>query len=267
MNKVWIPKWLERLSIQEDFSEDTEKPSGVNYDMVERVIHETMKTSDKKEIIAAKTRLTQVIQHTIDSALVLQGTILDSQEHAISTWTGSAFLIQPNVAITNAHTVLGADLERGERSLVIVSLDGEQFYKIRVIAANTDIDVGVIELLDFPGHRYLKLGDSDLTEVGEMTIVLGAPEGWQNSANIGYLTNKNQTLDIGDLSWRNIDFIDAYISSGSSGAAVVDMDGNVVGIVIGIIGEHSKLGVGINAVIPINKAKKFLTENNILFEE
>ena len=256
MDSVWMPNWLLRLMDDEDDKE-------LDYEVIKKDV-ENMSGSGTMNVVAAKTRLTQVIDTTLESALVLQGTISDNTGNPISTWTGSGFLIQSNIAITNAHTLVEADMTRNEEALIIVSLDGEDFYKTRTLALNEEMDIGIIEILDFPGHQYLPLGDSDLVEVGEMIVVLGAPEGWANTATIGYIMNIDMTLESDDPSFKNIFFTDAFIASGSSGAAVVDMQGEVIGVIVGIIGEHSQIGVGVNAIIPISKAKELLMQNNIV---
>lgn len=257
--EMWMPKkWQKEFDIKV-LSEDI--------GIVDRVIKKVNSENYKKEIQSAKTPLTKIINSSLESALVLEGTILNSEGDPIKTWTGSGFLISENIAVTNAHTVLPADTERGERSIIIVSLDGDNFYKTEIIARDESLDLGIIKLLDFSSSNYLRIGNSDEVEVGEMIVVLGAPEGWQNTSTIGYIINKEQTLNIDNPSWSQLFFTDAYIASGSSGGAVVGMDGRVIGIVMGIIGAHSDVGVGVNTIIPSNKLRKFLNENNIPFGE
>jgi len=269
MDKIWMPQWLKRLEeydfIPQDKDLHVDLPSVVKEDPVENAIRR-IEAKPLKFKSAAKTRLTQIIEQTLDSALVLEGSILDNQDQAISVWTGSAFLIQPNIAITNSHTVVEPDTATGERALHIASLDGENFYEIKSIARDEGVDISVFEILDFPGHSYLTLGDSDSVELGEMIVILGAPEGWSNTTTVGYITNKYQSLEGGDPAWQDLIFTDAYIANGSSGGAVVDINGTVIGVVVGIVGQHSSIGVGVNALIPINKVKTFLSQNNIPYE-
>jgi len=264
--KIWEPKWLGKLKENELQDSDFHMKFTKTTDPISNVVENTNHEKETQEVTAAKTRLTQVIQTTIEAALVLEGTLLDNMGQSISVWTGSAFLIQPNIAITNAHTILVPDTQRGESVLHIVSLDGEDFYKVKVLARSEEIDISVIEIIDFPGTTYLTLGNSDEVEQGEMLVVLGAPEGWQNNASVGYVSNIDQTLDDADKSWQNLLFTDAYIANGSSGGAVVDMEGNVIGIVMGIIGSHSRVGVGQNALISIDKVKSFLTQSGISYD-
>jgi len=141
------------------------------------------------------------------------------------------------------------------------------YHEIKLLARDESIDISVFEIIDFPGHSYLTLGNSQLVERGETIAVLGAPEGWQNHVSTGIVSNTEQSIESGEESWQNLIFIDAFIANGSSGGAVVDMDNNVIGVVIGIIGQHSSVGVGVNAVIPINKVKGFLSDNNIAYQE
>ena len=270
VDKVWIPQWFDNACnlnvVPEGVSVHVQLSSiKLPENLVD--ISDIKQESYPSIEVCAKSRLTEVIDKTIDAALVLEGTILDGQGQAISTWTGSAFLIQPNIAITNSHTVVEPDISHGEKALHIVSADGEDFYEVRLLARDESIDISVFEIVDFPGVSYLSLGDSDAVDLGEMIIVLGAPEGWENNVNVGYVSNKGQSIESGKESWQDLIFIDAFIANGSSGGAVVDINGQVVGVVIGIIGRHSSIGVGVNAIIPVNKVKEFLSQNNILYQE
>ena len=78
----------------------------------------------------------------------------------------------------------------------------------------------------------------------------------------GRVSNIHQTLGQAAPSqaWRDIIFVDADILEGSSGGMVIGVDGKVYGIIMGVTGQHADIGLGENAVSPINKIKSILSK-------
>lgn len=268
MNKIWMPRWLAEIEKRHN-TIDNKKLHLDSDTIIEAAISSHKNSEPSSEIIikSAQNEVAQLIDVVIDAALVLEGSILDDKGEVKSLWTGSAFLIQPNIAISNSHTVLLPNTEKGEKAVYVVSLDGETFHDINVLAIDENIDISVFEIEGILSDTYLPLGDSDQVQVGEMIVILGAPEGWSNTATVGYITNKGQTIEEAGEPWSDLLFTDAYVSTGSSGGAAVNMEGAVIGVVVGIVGKHSDVGVGINALIPVNKVKKFLAQHHIPYEE
>jgi S1-C subfamily serine protease len=90
--------------------------------------------------------------------------------------------------------------------------------------------------------------------------VIGAPEGFHDTATVGRISNVHQGLgqDSPSAAWNDILFYDADILEGSSGGMLINMDGAVIGIVMGVTGKHADIGVGENAACPSNKIKGLL---------
>jgi S1-C subfamily serine protease len=109
------------------------------------------------------------------------------------------------------------------------------------------------------------LANSDLVEVGEQVAVLGAPEGWHDTATVGRVSNINQSLGSAAPSpaWNDVMFVDAKILQGVSGGMCVGTDGLVIGSVIGVTGILAEYGVGENVICPSNKIIKLLRSNKI----
>ena len=125
--------------------------------------------------------------------------------------------------VTNNHVVSGA-------KEIIVSLPDGRSLKGKLIGADelTDLAVVKVEAKDLPTAKF---GNSDQIVVGEPAIAIGNPMGleFQGSVTSGVVSAVNRTLDISDKLVKLIQ-TDAAINPGNSGGALVNADGEVIGI-------------------------------------
>ncbi len=153
--------------------------------------------------------------------------------------------------ITNNHVIAGA-------KEIIVSLSDGNSVNGTLIGTDemTDIAVVKVDVKDLP---TAELGDSDEVVVGEPAIAIGNPMGleFQGSVTVGVISALNRTLELND---RRVTLFqtDAAISPGNSGGALVNADGEVIGI------NSAKLAVtgveGMGFAIPINTVKAIVNE-------
>ena len=148
--------------------------------------------------------------------------------------------------VTNNHVVEGA-------KEIIVSLADGRTLKGKLIGADsvTDLAVVKVDAKDLPVAAF---GDSDKIVVGEPAIAIGNPMGleFQGSVTAGVISALNRTLDISD---RRVKLLqtDAAISPGNSGGALVNADGQVIGINSAKVAASGVEGMGFS--IPINTVR------------
>jgi len=153
--------------------------------------------------------------------------------------------------ITNNHVIAGA-------KEIIVSLSDGNTVNGTLIGTDemTDIAVVKVEAKDLP---VAELGDSDTVVVGEPAIAIGNPMGleFQGSVTVGVISALNRTLDLND---RRVKLFqtDAAISPGNSGGALVNADGEVIGINSAKLATNGVEGMGF--AIPINTVKSIIAE-------
>ena len=153
--------------------------------------------------------------------------------------------------ITNNHVISGA-------KEIIVSLSDGNTVNGTLIGTDemTDIAVVKVDVKDLP---VAELGDSDEVVVGEPAIAIGNPMGleFQGSVTVGVISALNRTLDIND---RRVKLLqtDAAISPGNSGGALVNADGEVIGINSIKLATTGVEGMGF--AIPINTVKMIVSE-------
>ncbi len=153
--------------------------------------------------------------------------------------------------VTNNHVVEGA-------KEIIVSLADGRSLKGKLVGTDevTDLAVVKVDADDLPVATF---GDSDKIVVGEPAIAIGNPMGleFQGSVTAGVISALNRTLDISD---RRVKLLqtDAAISPGNSGGALVNADGEVIGINSAKVAASGVEGMGFS--IPSNTVQAIINE-------
>ena len=153
--------------------------------------------------------------------------------------------------VTNNHVISGA-------KEIIVSLADGRSLKGKLIGADevTDLAVVKVEADNLPAADF---GDSDQIVVGEPAIAIGNPLGleFQGSVTSGVVSALNRTLDISDKRVKLIQ-TDAAINPGNSGGALVNADGEVIGINSAKVAAGGVEGMGFS--IPSNTVQNVIKE-------
>lgn len=153
--------------------------------------------------------------------------------------------------VTNNHVVSGA-------KEIIVSLADGRSLKGKLIGADevTDLAVVKVEADNLPAAEF---GDSDQIVVGEPAIAIGNPLGleFQGSVTSGVISALNRTLDISDKRVKLLQ-TDAAINPGNSGGALVNADGEVIGINSAKVAAGGVEGMGFS--IPSNTVQAIIKE-------
>jgi S1-C subfamily serine protease len=163
------------------------------------------------------------------------------------TSLGSGVIVSPEGwVLTNNHVV-----ERGARFRVQL-LDGREL-GAKVVGTDPSSDLAVLRLEGGEKMPFVPAGRSDDLLIGETVIAIGNPFGLAHTVTAGVVSavHRNFRHDGRTL----FDFIqtDASINPGNSGGALVNIDGQLVGINTAIVGERS---AGIGFAIPIDRARR-----------
>ncbi|ASQ45683.1 Do family serine endopeptidase [Legionella clemsonensis] len=165
---------------------------------------------------------------------------------------GSGVIVDPQngVIITNDHVIRNA-------SLITVTLNDGRRLKAKLIGGDSDTDIAVLKI-DAKNLKSLPIGNSDNAEVGDFVVAIGNPFGLNSfgnsqTATFGIISaTKRSDLNIEGL--ENFIQTDAAINPGNSGGALVNTNGELIGINTAIISPYGG-NVGIGFAIPINMAK------------
>jgi hypothetical protein len=131
---------------------------------------------------------------------------------------GSGVIIGNGTVVTNYHVVNGA------RSITVNFSDGRSFNCVGISSASKSIDIAMLTIKDSDGpHAEFSpnLGDPD---IGESVVAIGNPQGLSGTVSTGIVSGIRRDGD------RKLIQTTAAISPGSSGGALVDMHGRIIGI-------------------------------------
>ncbi|MBN1825162.1 MAG: Do family serine endopeptidase [Candidatus Eisenbacteria bacterium] len=171
------------------------------------------------------------------------------EEEMVQRGLGSGVIAtEDGYIITNNHVVADA------RDIAVLLSNGEE-YEAEVIGADPKTDVAVIRI-DAKGLPAARFGDSDALEVGEWVIAVGSPfsQSLNHTVTTGIVSAKSRTA-VGLADYEDFIQTDAAINPGNSGGALVNLDGEVVGINTAIA-SRSGGSQGVGFAIPINMARR-----------
>ena len=150
--------------------------------------------------------------------------------------------------LTNNHVVEGADE-------IEVVLNDTRKTRAKVIGTDPDTDLAILKI-ELDKLPVIVLGNSDELQVGEPVLAIGNPFGVGQTVTGGIVSalGRNQ---LGINTFENFIQTDAAINPGNSGGALVDVNGNLLGINTAIY-SRSGGSMGIGFAIPVSTAKQVL---------
>lgn len=151
--------------------------------------------------------------------------------------------------VTNRHVIAGAD------QITVTLADGRRF-DARVLGADSAKDIAVIRI-PAEGLIAVPLANSDALEVGDFVVAIGNPFGLGQTVTSG-IVSALRRRGLRQLADKELIQTDASINPGSSGGALVNLRGELVGINSAILGT-SGVNVGISFAIPSNAAREMLS--------
>lgn len=189
---------------------------------------------------------------------------IKNKTNAINWWTdeqyevtqgeGSGVIISKDgYIITNNHVISGA------KSVTVV-LSGGKEVTASIVGADDQSDIAVVKIDSKYVTSVAALGDSSKVEVGEFVVAIGNPLGQEfaGSVTFGVISAVNRTLDYSNGIQVPLFQTDAAINPGNSGGALVNKNGEVVGINTAKIAETGVEGMGFS--IPINYVKPIVSD-------
>ena len=172
---------------------------------------------------------------------------------------GSGVIVsEDGYILTNNHVIEGAE------GIEVVLSNGRK-YQAKVVgkdAGRQGTDLAVLKI-DGDGLPALPLGNSEELQTGEWVIAIGSPFGLAQTVTRGMVSAKGRTAsDIGIVEYADFIQTDAAINRGNSGGALINIRGELIGINTAIAtgGRFSQSNAGVGFAIPINLAKRIMTQ-------
>jgi Do/DeqQ family serine protease len=173
----------------------------------------------------------------------------DREDQAPQQGLGSGVIVSPEgYILTNNHVIEGA-------AEIQVTLSDSRRAIAQVIGADPDTDLAILRI-DLERLPVITLGNSDTAQVGDRVLAIGNPFGVGQTVTSGIVSalGRNQ---LGINTFENFIQTDAAINPGNSGGALVDVNGNLIGINTAIF-SRSGGSMGIGFAIPVSTARQVL---------
>lgn len=153
--------------------------------------------------------------------------------------------------LTNHHVIDGAQQ-------IEVDLQGPRTVNAKLVGSDPPSDLAVLKI-DESGLAPLALADSDKVQIGDVVLAVGNPLGIGQTVTLGIISAKGRRTGLSNGSFEDFLQTDAPINRGNSGGALVDGNGDLVGINSQIL-SPSGGSIGIGFAIPANMARSVLDQ-------
>jgi Do/DeqQ family serine protease len=168
-----------------------------------------------------------------------------------STSLGSGVIIdgKRGFILTNAHVI-------GRSGSIKVVLEDEREFDAKIVGADPDSDLAVLQIDSPTRLPSIEMGSSDDLMIGETVIAIGNPFGFSHTVTTGVISAVNRSIRSEERVFLDFIQIDASINPGNSGGPLLNINGDLIGINTAIYAKAQ----GIGFAIPINKAKKIISD-------
>jgi len=168
--------------------------------------------------------------------------------------SGSGVIISSDgYIVTNNHVVKGADN-------IEVILADKKSYKADVVGTDPSTDIALIKI-KADGLSPIKFGNSDNVRVGQWALAVGNPFNLTSTVTAGIISAKGRNIDLLHSNYKIESFIqtDAAVNPGNSGGALVNTQGELIGINTAIASENGQYA-GYAFAVPVNIVKKVVDD-------
>lgn len=165
--------------------------------------------------------------------------------------TGSGVIISPDgYIITNNHVINGAqDLS--------ITLNDNKIYTAKLVGTDEKTDIALLKIDADEELPYATFGDSDQAKVGEWVLAVGNPFNLTSTVTAGIISAKSR--DLSGVNAQSFIQTDAAVNPGNSGGALVNVNGDLIGINTAISSQTGSY-IGYSFAVPSNIARKVVED-------
>lgn len=165
---------------------------------------------------------------------------------------GSGVIVSPDgYIVTNNHVIEGANE-------IQVTLNDNETFTAEVIGTAPESDIALLKI-EKDGLKYLQFGDSNSIRVGEWVLAVGNPFNLTSTVTAGIISAKARDLNNNDNQFQSFIQTDAAVNPGNSGGALVNTNGELIGINTAITSQTGSF-IGYSFAVPSNNAKKIIED-------
>ncbi|MFH1132305.1 MAG: DegQ family serine endoprotease [Pseudomonadota bacterium] len=173
----------------------------------------------------------------------------EPRKHKANALGSGVIVSSDGLVLTNNHVVDKADE-------IWVVLSNNEKFKATVLGTDPKSDLAVLRLKGAPKLRPLPFGDSTRMRLGDAVLAVGNPFGVGQTVTMGIVSAKGRA-NVGIVDYEDFIQTDAAINPGNSGGALVNMNGQLIGINTAILSRSGGYQ-GVGFAIPSNMAKPIM---------
>ena len=174
---------------------------------------------------------------------------LERREQRTSLGSGVIIDGKRGLVLTNTHVIEKA-------SAIGVTLNDQHEFSATIVGMDPDSDLAVLKIDSQQDLPSIRMGDSDDVMIGESVIAIGNPFGFSHTVTTGVISAVKRSIKTAERVFHEFIQTDASINPGNSGGPLLNIDGDLIGINTAIYAE----GQGIGFAIPINRAKRIISD-------
>lgn len=210
-----------------------------------------------------KTDFTEAAEKTIHSVVHVKNVTLSTGNPSLADLmygrapqrrqlgTGSGVIISPDgYIITNNHVIEGSEQ-------LTVTLNDNKTYTAQIIGTDAKTDIAVLKIEADNDLPYTRFGDSDQAKIGEWVLAVGNPFNLTSTVTAGIISAKSR--DLSGSNKQSFIQTDAAVNPGNSGGALVNANGDLIGINTAISSQTGSY-IGYSFAVPSNIAQKVLRD-------
>ena len=174
---------------------------------------------------------------------------LERREKRTSLGSGVIIDGRRGLVLTNTHVVEKA-------TTISVALNDQREFEAAIVGMDPDSDLAVLKIQSDQELPAIQMGHSDDLMIGESVIAIGNPFGFSNTVTTGVISSVNRSIKTGERVFHKFIQTDASINPGNSGGPLLNINGELIGINTAIYAQAQ----GIGFAIPINRAKRIISD-------
>ena len=206
---------------------------------------------------AAETALNQVVHVKNVSYRTISNPIMEfiygyrggQQQQQIGTGSG-VIISEDGYIVTNNHVI-------NEAQDIEITLNNKKTYRAKLIGTDSKMDIALLKVDADEKLPYAVFADSDHVKVGEWVLAVGNPYNLNATVTAGIVSAKARNLDTGGI--QSFIQTDAVVNPGNSGGALVNTNGELVGINT-MISSNTGSYVGYSFAVPSNITRKIIQD-------
>ena len=185
--------------------------------------------------------------------ITLEDLMFGRKQDGMQIGTGSGVIVSADgYIITNAHVI-----DKAEKILITTN-DNKEF-EANLIGSDEQNDIALLKVETENDLPYAIFGDSDATKIGEWVLAIGNPFNLTSTVTAGIISAKARNLDPTGRTTQSFIQTDAAVNPGNSGGALVNTQGQLIGINTAIQSQTGSY-IGYSFAVPSNIAKKVIED-------